>query len=82
MVCFGKDIIAVHIKDGRFEDGRYIPLPLGEGIMEFSPVVDWLRLHHADLPLLREEANPALAAREISFIRNLLTENGGRGSDS
>ncbi len=80
--CFGKDIAAVHIKDGRVENGRYIPLPLGEGVMAFAPVMDWLRLHHAGLPLLREEANPALAAREIRFMRGLLTESGGQGLGS
>ncbi len=66
---FGGRITALHVKDGRFENGQYIPLPLGEGIMDFKPVMDWVRVQSSEIPLLREEANPALAQKDILFLR-------------
>lgn len=68
---FSREIIALHIKDSRFEHGRHIPVPLGEGIMDFKPLLNWLKTNQSRLVLLREEANPVLAEQEIRFMKDL-----------
>lgn len=71
--AFGPYIEAIHLKDfTQDENGKYIPRPLGEGIMDFGPIFSWLRTNKPDMAILREEMNPAIAAREISFMHRLI----------
>lgn len=67
----GDDIEAIHLKDFTVdENGAYVPKLLGEGDMDYSVLSEWLK-KRADMPLLREEMNPACAAQEIAFMRRL-----------
>lgn len=64
-------IEAVHLKDFIInEKGQYEAKLLGEGIMEYEVMKNWLR-NRPDMPVLREEMNPATAARDLAFMRGL-----------
>ncbi len=70
--CFGSQVIAMHIKNGCWEEGAYLPGPLSEGVVNLAPVLDWVRTDAAHLPLLREEAVPSYARADIQFLRQAL----------
>jgi sugar phosphate isomerase/epimerase len=53
--CFGDKVLAMHIKNGRWEGADYIPLPLSEGVMRHESIFRWIRKEKPGLPLLREE---------------------------
>lgn len=69
MDYFGDKVIAMHIKDGCWQGSRYIPQPLGQGVMHFDPLFRWVKEKAPDLPLLREEAVPDQAEQDIAFIK-------------
>lgn len=70
--AFGAHISAVHLKDVVCRDGAFIPCPLGEGIVDFSAIMPWLRMNKPDVSLLREELRPETARQDIQFMRNLI----------
>lgn len=68
----GKYIEAMHIKDFYFDKDRtYCPTPLGEGAIDYSAISAWLHENREDMYLLREEMNPAIASRDITFLKQL-----------
>ena len=73
--CFsliGEDIEAIHLKDFTVgPNGEYIPKLLGEGIMDYRVLSEWLKAH-PNIPVLREEMNPATAAADLAFMRKLV----------
>lgn len=72
----GKYIEAMHIKDFYFDaQGRYIPTPLGEGVIEYKPISDWVLRNRPDMYLLREEMNPDIAPREIAFMKKVFGDS-------
>lgn len=72
--CFdtlGPYIEAIHLKDFRVDEcGAYVGTLLGEGCMEYTELEKWLKIR-PDMPVLREEMNPAVAARELAFMREM-----------
>lgn len=66
--CFGEKVVAMHIKDGRYSNNQYTPLPLGEGVMRYHDIAQWLKKAHPNMPLLREEANSNAPKEEIAFL--------------
>ncbi len=67
--CFGDKVIAMHIKNGCWQDSQYIPLPLDQGVMHFQPILRWIREKMPDLPLIREEAQMRDVKKDIAFIK-------------
>ena len=72
--CFamlGDFIETIHLKDFTVdENGAYVPKLLGEGDMDYGVLKEWLKTRE-DMPVLREEMDPAHAARELAFMRAL-----------
>lgn len=70
--CFellGDDIETIHLKDFTVdENGAYVGKLLGEGVMDYSVLMDFLKTR-PDMPVLREEMNPATAAQDLAFMR-------------
>ena len=61
----------MHIKDFCLDDNRgYVPARLGEGVIEYDTIIQWLRNHKPDMYLLREEMNPKSAREDIAFLKN------------
>lgn len=46
---------------------------LGEGDMDYSVLMEWLKTR-PDMPVLREEMNPATAAQDLAFMRRMQRE--------
>lgn len=72
--CFetlGEHVQAIHLKDFIVnEKGCYEAKLLGEGIMDYSVLKEWLKTH-PDMPVLREEMNPLTAKQDLSFMKSL-----------
>lgn len=68
----GKYIEAMHIKDFYFDkNGGYCPTLLGEGVIQYETISQWLHANRPDMYLLREEMNPETAQADIKFMRQL-----------
>ncbi len=68
----GEYICAMHVKDFTLnQDTDYRPAPLGTGLMEYGVISKWLHAKQPDMPLLREELDPAYADADIRFLRNM-----------
>jgi sugar phosphate isomerase/epimerase len=69
----GADIEAIHLKDFTVDgSGAYIPKLLGEGDMDYRVLQSWLRTR-PDMPVLREEMDPATAAHDLGFMRKFVS---------
>ncbi len=69
----GKYIEAMHIKDFQVApDGQFVPCLLGQGVIDYIAISRWLRANRPDMPLLREEMDPARAEGDQAFIRGLV----------
>lgn len=70
--AIGQYIEAMHVKDFYLDkNGGYCPVPLGEGVIEYGAVCEWLHKNRPDMYLLREEMNPEAAKQDIAFMRNM-----------
>ena len=68
----GSRIDAMHIKDFCVDAvGKYQPTLLGEGVIRYHAISEWLRANKPDMPLLREEMDPKAAQRDIAFLRGM-----------
>ncbi|WP_044293890.1 sugar phosphate isomerase/epimerase [Robinsoniella peoriensis] len=66
----GGYIDVMHIKDFTLDDNRtYVPARLGEGIIAYDTIIQWLRQNKPDMYLLREEMNPEFARADIAFLK-------------
>ena len=62
----------MHIKDFRLdENGQYCPTLLGEGVIQYQAISEWLHKNRPDMYLLREEMNPQTDKKDIEYLRNL-----------
>lgn len=70
--AFGGKIMALHVKDALPADGAMRPCPLGEGEMDYAPVLaPWLREHQPDICLLREETSLQTAQSDFAWMRRV-----------
>lgn len=70
--CFGDRIAAVHIKGVRLADGAPVSCPLAASDLDYPAIFRALRSTGREPPVLREEADPACAARDRAFLTALL----------
>lgn len=72
--AFGEKIAAVHLKDTRVVENRLVDAgcPLGDGVMEFGVIYEWLRKHKSDVSVLREGFQSAFGARDVAYMRGLI----------
>ncbi len=67
---WGDQILAIHFKGIRYDDGKRHPCRLEQSMVDYPSVFRHLRqLPQAELPVLREEAVPAAAATDLAFMR-------------
>ena len=68
----GQYIEAMHIKDFYFDSkGNYCPVMLGQGVMDYTAVSEWLHRNRPDMYLLREEMNPENERADIRYMKAL-----------
>ena len=69
LACFGKEIVALHVKDGAFDaEGKWQNRPLGEGVMDWARLLPRLRENNDSLCALREGVFPGLAREECAIM--------------
>ncbi len=69
--AFGERIMALHCKDITIgADGRPRETLLGQGMVNYDKLADYLKVHRPGLALLREGANPETADIDIAFLKS------------
>lgn len=72
LTAVGDRVEAMHIKDFRLDQaGAYHGTLLGDGVIRYQAISEWLHANRPDMPLLREEMDPATAKRDMEFMRGL-----------
>ena len=70
--AFGKETKIIHLKDGVFPaKGRHVACKLGEGIMRYGIIKDWLKKEKPDISIIREEERDEYAKEDLAFMKNL-----------
>ena len=70
--AFGKDTKIIHLKDGIFPNkGRHVACKLGEGIMKYDIITDWLKKEKPDITIIREEERAEYAREDFAFMKKL-----------
>ncbi|MCL2286535.1 MAG: sugar phosphate isomerase/epimerase [Firmicutes bacterium] len=64
----GEDIVAVHIKDIVIEDGQKTWRNIGEGVINYRLIFDWLLKHKPDIRILREDAHMDSYEKDIKAM--------------
>lgn len=68
----GPYVEAMHIKDFVLDErGQYQGCLIGQGVIDYRPIADWYRAQERDIPLLREEMQPANDRRDLSSMRSI-----------
>ncbi len=69
----GACVDAMHIKDFYLDDrGQYVPCPLGEGVIDYSYIKDWLKTNNPEMPLLREEMQMQKVQSDLRYLHAFL----------
>ena len=55
-------------------EGNYCPALLGEGVIQYETIAQWLHENRPDMYLIREEMNPAAAQRDIAFMKKIFCD--------
>ena len=68
----GDKIEAVHMKDFVLvENGEYIPVCLGEGVIRYDRIIRWLKTNKPDIVIVREELQMETAQQDLKYMREL-----------
>lgn len=67
----GDRIAAVHVKDTDMANNAKGWCPLGEGVVNYRMIFDWLKTNKPDIALLREEVRPESAERDLRFLKEM-----------
>lgn len=70
--CFGDRIAAVHMKGADLCDGEIVPVPYTDSALDYPYLFQQLKALGKDLPILREEVDPAHAREDVAFLRSFL----------
>ena len=69
---YGDDIVAVHLKDYRYEDGKLVKVPIGTGLAPFDYLLDLAADRKPGLPLIMEEQNAATMENSVDYMEKLI----------
>lgn len=67
----GDEISAVHVKDVVFENGEKIWRNIGDGIVRYDVIFEWLHANKPDIALLREHVKMDSYMKDIEAMRRL-----------
>jgi sugar phosphate isomerase/epimerase len=68
----GDDIVAMHIKDVVIYHGQKVWCKIGEGIINYPRMFDWLKKNKQNIGILREEAHTDSYKLDINAINALI----------
>ena len=70
---YGNDIIAIHLKDFHFEEGKLINVPIGTGSAPFDYLLDLAADRKPGLPLIMEEQQAQTIENSVKYIERLIS---------
>lgn len=71
--CLGDRIWALHMKGARMDaEGQLISTSFASSEVDFKPIIDWIKVHLPETPVLREEIKPAEAKSDYAYIKSLI----------
>ena len=65
---FGDRIVAVHAKDFRLDSGRMVPVPLGDGLMDYPRLLRCLKAAKPLMNVIIEDTGPAAIRRSMRYL--------------
>lgn len=65
---FGDRLVAVHAKDFRVESGRMVPVPLGDGLMDYPLLLRLLKARKPLMNVIIEDTSPATIGRSMKHL--------------
>ena len=69
LALFGERIAAFHAKDFVIRDGRMERVPIGEGLMDFRPILRYIREQKPYVNVIVEEYWPAGAVASLHYLQ-------------
>lgn len=70
--ALGGKIEAIHMKDFvEGPGGEYRPVDLGEGVVDYTEIVRWMKKNKPDIVIVREEMRPESAEKDLKYIKSL-----------
>lgn len=70
--ALGSRITAMHIKDFVLEKDTYVSRALGQGVMDYTAISQWLKSCGSEIALLREEVQLEQEKADLDFMKGLL----------
>jgi sugar phosphate isomerase/epimerase len=67
----GKEIVTVHIKDTVIENNEKTWRNIGEGVIDYALIGEWLRANKPDIHILREGVNMESYRQDIAVMERL-----------
>ncbi len=68
----GSYIVAMHIKDIVFEDGNKVWRNIGEGFVDYTSIIPWLKANKPQIHLLREHVKLDSYGKDVDMMRRWL----------
>jgi L-ribulose-5-phosphate 3-epimerase len=68
------DIAVIHAKDFVFENGALKAVPAGRGLLDFAPVLEFIRSQNCGVIVLLEEADETAASQCAGFLQKQFQE--------
>lgn len=68
----GDKVEAIHMKDFVESPAKeYQPVALGDGVMDYTEIVKWMKVNKPDIVVVREEMEPRMAQQDIAYMKKL-----------
>jgi len=71
----GEQIVVVHLKDIVIEDNQKVWRKIGDGVIDYKLIFDWLHANKPNIPLLREGVSMDSYRNDRETIFNFATRN-------
>ena len=72
LTYLGSHIVAMHIKDIAIENGKKVWRNIGAGLIDYGPIITWLKANKPHMPLLREGVAMDSYKKDLQAMENLV----------
>jgi sugar phosphate isomerase/epimerase len=66
---FGRDVIALHLKNFVVKEGEKISAPLGSGVVNIPAILQWVSQEGLEVEIIREESTKEELSDDLTFIQ-------------
>ncbi|WP_070001045.1 sugar phosphate isomerase/epimerase family protein [Cellulosilyticum sp. I15G10I2] len=67
--AFGAEIEAIHVKNVIIENNAFKHVLLEDGLVDYQFLFNWFNTHKSHVSVLRENADPQTAYRDVAFLK-------------